>query len=328
MDRINRQARLRAITGPNGFNEVLAPEKYIERGTAVLLANQNALTMNPRREINYPSWHERYVSDPLKHGIKVPACWREDEAGFIFSDAELQIDGSGPQWSEYSFFTKKVNEMDNLNMVLPGYTGCVAEVHASPKTGTLVIKFQDAKADWDPDTNYERLYNSELIYQAWGDACTVHLANNPGDFCFRKLRYVIIDNIINQGTLWTIQDVLIAEGVSPVSIMAGNKERITFERGDDNTCSEWFKMLIGTANGRPVARMCADHAQALGKQVRKIYAWYHCPREMVGALVFELEDVEPVAIPADLAQRKQTRRDKLKAFGKSVVGSIKKQFRD
>lgn len=284
--------------------------------------------MNPRRDILYPDWHARYVSDPLKHGVKVPACWREDEAGFIFSDPELQIDGSGPQWSEYNFFTKKVHEMDQLKMLLPGITGCIAEVHASVKTGTLVIKFQDSMADWDPDTDPGRLHNSELIYQTWRDVCTLHLITHPGDFCLKKLKYVIIDNIINQGAIWTIQDVIIAEGGSSVSMRAGNKQRITFERGANDTCSDWFKMLMGTANARPVARMCADHAQTLGKQVRKIYAWYNCPDLMIGALAFELEDVAPLPIQPNLPFRKQSRKDKLKAFGKSVMGSIKKAFKE
>ncbi|KAJ8068145.1 hypothetical protein OCU04_003716 [Sclerotinia nivalis] len=328
MDKIDRPARLKAVNRMKGLSEVLAPERYLERGNAVLLANQTALNMDPRRDIQYPDWNIRYVNNPGGHGKETPECQEEDAMGFIFSDPELQLDGPGDHWSEYNFCTRIFDETEKAGMNLAETSGCIAEINVSVKTGTMIVKYQDVKADWDPDTDNARLYSSELMYQAWRDACTVHLTRNPGESHVRKLKYVIIDNIINQGTLWTIQDVLVSQGISPVSLLAGKKAKISYSitSGDNNICSDEFKMLLGTANGRTVVRMCADHAQTLGKQVKKIYAWYHYPQERAGALVFELEEVEPPARQSNLPKEKQSKSEKVKSFGKSVMGSITKRL--
>ncbi|KAF7865980.1 hypothetical protein EAF04_006143 [Stromatinia cepivora] len=355
MDEDYQAARLKAVNLQRGVNEILKREIYLERGNIVLLANQTALNMDPRRDIPYPDWNIRYVNTPGGHGKDNPDSLDMNAMGFIFSDPKLETEWSGDHWSIYNFTTRKVYEMARRGEDPLGF-GCVARIYVSVKTGTLIINIQDAEADFDPDSDTTRLYCSELMYQAWHDACTVHLTSNPGESHLRKLKYVIIHHIINHGTLWTIQDALISQGVSPVSILQCNDEKGTFTSCDDNTWSDEFKMLLGTANGRCVARMCADHAQTLGKQVKKVYAriyypayiWDRDPEDRIGALIFELEEVQssvrhdleemqlsakhdldeiqPPASQSNLPKRKQSNREKVKAFSKSVVGSIKKRF--
>ncbi|KAF7944162.1 hypothetical protein EAE96_010566 [Botrytis aclada] len=131
-----------------------------------------------------------------------------------------------------------------------------------------------------------RLYNSELIYQAWRDAVT---ANATGEYPkavskLTDLRYIIRAPIGNQGTFATMRDVLLSQGVSKVQLDSG----VTVKRTFDDPSSDEFKMLMGTVNGRPIGRLCADHAESLkGKQVQKIHVWNEFITSF-GALIFEL----------------------------------------
>ncbi|TGO24788.1 hypothetical protein BPAE_0095g00460 [Botrytis paeoniae] len=63
---------------------------------------------------------------------------------------------------------------------------------------------------------------------------------------------------------------------------------MTVKRTFDDPSSDEFKMLMGTVNGRPIGRLCADHAESLnGKQVQKIHVWNEFIPSF-GALIFEL----------------------------------------
>ncbi|TGO23758.1 hypothetical protein BPAE_0122g00140 [Botrytis paeoniae] len=270
MDEINQPSRLAATNSFHGMFEILSPERYLERGTAIITAIQAAINTNPAIDVSYPDWSIRYVNVHRVHNQVLP-----DLDGFnrVFSDPQLQIESAGAHWSFYTFFSRAVI---------------------------------DAADDVNVDT--QRFYNSELLCQGWRDACTAQLANGTtNESQHRKLKYIICGPIFNLGTLWTIRDVLTSQEVP--EFVAGQKSRFTV----DSSMGLELKMLMGNANGRPFGRLCADHAQTLGKkQIEKIHIFYPFTEPNEGTLVFELNEDSPVEI-----QRRPTARERIIALAKS-----------
>ncbi|KAF7951827.1 hypothetical protein EAE96_007125 [Botrytis aclada] len=304
MDKINRPDRLAATNDYDGMFEILSPEKYLERGTAILSTIQAAINASPGRDTPYPDWSTRYVNVHSLHNQVLP-----DLAGFnrVFSDPQLQIESAGAHWSFYTFFSRAATDaVDDVKSLLD--YDSVAQMFVSPKTGTAFMTFSNAAADIDiPGIDTQRLYNSELLYQGWRDACTVQLANGTtNESRLRKLKYIICGPIVNLGTLWTIRDVLTSQDVPHFA--AGQKSRFTV----DSSMSLELKILMGTANGRPFGRLCADHVQTLGKkQIEKIHIFFPFERNNEGTLVFELNEDSPLKI-----QRRPTAREKIIALSK------------
>ncbi|KAF7886609.1 uncharacterized protein EAF01_011287 [Botrytis porri] len=305
MDKINTPARLAATNDYPEMFQILSPEKYLERGTAVFNAIQTAINANPVVDVSYPDWNIRYVNIHRFHNQVLPYL-----AGFnlVFSDPQLQIESAGAHWSSYTFFSRAaIDAADDPNDLID--YDSVAQMFVSPKTGTAIMSFSNAAADTDiPDVDTPRLYNSELLYQGWRDACNAQLANGTmNESQLRKLKYIICGPIVNLGTLWTIRDVLTSQEVPEFA--AGQKSRFTV----DSSMSLELKMLIGTANGRAFGRLCADHAATLGKkQIEKIHIFYPFEEANEGTLVFELNEDSPVEI-----QRRPTARERIIALAKS-----------
>ncbi|TGO74728.1 hypothetical protein BELL_0260g00070 [Botrytis elliptica] len=305
MDKINRPDRLEATNNYPGMLEILSPERFLERGTAITTAIQAAINANPVIDVSYPDWSTRYVNIHSVHNQVLP-----DLDGFnrVFSDPELQIESAGAHWSFYTFFSRAAIDAEDDVSKLLDYDS-VAQMFVSPKTGTAFMTFSNAEADIDiPNVDTQRLYNSELLYQGWRDACAAQLANGTMNKSqLRKLKYIICGPIVNLGTLWTIRDVLTSQEVP--EFLAGQKSRFTV----DSSMSLELKLLMGTANGRPFGRLCADHAQTLGKkQIEKIHIFYPFTETNEGTLVFELNEDSPVEI-----QRRPTARERIIALAKS-----------
>ncbi|TEY40387.1 hypothetical protein BOTCAL_0434g00110 [Botryotinia calthae] len=305
MDRINRPGRLAATNNQIGYLSILSPEKYLERGTTIINGIQTAISTSPVRDVSYPDWNIRYVNVHKFHNQVLP-----DLDGFnrVFSDPQLQIESAGAHWSSYTIFSRaSIDAADDVNDLLD--YDSVAQMFISPKTGTAFMTLSVAESDIDiPGVNTQRLYNSELLYQAWRDACAAQLASgNTNESQLAKLKYIVCGPIVNLGTLWTIRDVLTSQQVPKFS--AGQKSRFTV----DSSMSVEFKMLMGTDNGRPFGRLCADHAQTLGKkQVDKIHIFYPFAEYNDGTLVFELIESLPLKI-----QRRPTAREKILAIAKA-----------
>ncbi|KAF5867631.1 uncharacterized protein Bfra_010606 [Botrytis fragariae] len=305
MDKINRPSRLAATNDYSGMFQILSPETYLERGTAILNAIQTAINNNPARDVPYPDWSTRYVNVHRLHNQVLP-----DLAGFnrVFSDPQLQIESAGAHWSFFTFFSRAATDAaDDVNKLID--YDSVAQMFVSPKAGTAIMTFSNAAADIDiPDVDTQRLYNSELLYQGWRDACTAQLANGTtNESQLRKLKYIICGPIVNLGTLWTIRDVLTSQEVPEFA--AGQKSRFTV----DSSMSLELKILMGTANGRPFGMLCADHAQTLGKkQIEKIHIFYPFTETNEGTLVLELNEDSPIKI-----QRRPTARERIVALAKS-----------
>lgn len=305
MDKINRPSRLAATNSLDGMFEILSPERYLERGTAILAAIQAVTNANPAIDISYPDWSIRYVNIDKGHNQVLPDL---DDYNRVFSDPQLQIESTGVHWSIYTIFTKAAVDASGDVDSLLDYDS-VAQMFLSPKTGTAFMTFSNTAADVDfPDVDRQRLFNSELLYQLWRDSCAAQLKNgHTNESQLRKLKYIICGPIVNLGTLWTIRDVLTSQEVPEFA--AGQKSRFTV----DSSMSLELNMLMGTANGRPFGRLCADHAQTLGKkQIEKIHIFYPFPDAKEGTLVFELNEGSPVEI-----QRRPTARERIIALAKS-----------
>lgn len=289
--------RLTLVNRNKGVLQVLAPTEYLQRGTNGLNALTNAIKANPRQDKCYPLWRIRYTNqcDGYLVGNAGQLC--DNGIASILADPQLQIEDKSRQWYIYDFYSKEVAKhraaYDNAGL------GNVAFIYAAAQRGTLIILNSSSESDVDiPGLNTPRLYNSELMFQAWRDTCNSHAAasaatnRNAGrststtDRTLQNLRFIIRAPIVNQGTHYTIEDVLETSGFTKAQIRAG--PRVTFSSSDENP--EAFSMLLGTANGLPVARMCADHAESLGgKTVHKVHVWYDMPGSRgYSALVYEL----------------------------------------
>ncbi|TEY87432.1 hypothetical protein BOTCAL_0002g00400 [Botryotinia calthae] len=285
---LNDPERLEEIYDPyedpddvaSGESEILAPIEYLERGNAVLKANRIAINNTPRREVAYPHWNIRY--------------------GMAKVLTELGIEYEGHHWSEYNLSSKEVVKPENKEKYQHLRFVNVAQIYASAKIATIFTSNQWEYADFDiPGVDTPRLWNSELLFQAWRDTCAAHSSQSGGDIQslqalqMKKLKYVIIAPISNDGTAITLSDALKIKGLS---IEDNELKMVTFSSNDISTASAEFRMLMGTANARPVARMLTDHAESLGaKRVVKIHACLLMPDYNLPMLAFELAGEDPPA---------------------------------
>ncbi|ESZ91214.1 hypothetical protein SBOR_8388 [Sclerotinia borealis F-4128] len=283
------------------IDEILTPEEYLRRGTAVLLANELAVTAIPQTEIQYPHWNNRYMNKLRGHSIPKAGILCDGGLAAIFSDPQLQIDDTDNHWYAYSFLSQEVARRKNKAKYAYLGTGNVASIFASAKAGTIIMLNSCTAADIPtPGQDTPRLYNSELMYQAWRDTCSAYSsAENSTALALQKsLKFIIRAPIANHGTYSTIEGLLDKRDLSTEEWEAG--PRVTYTVIDEHEVDnedrnmdmdkDAFAMLCGTANGRPVVRMCADHAQSLGgKRVVRVHVWYDMPKnEAFAALVFEL----------------------------------------
>lgn len=295
-----------------GESEILAPIEYLERGNAVLEANRIAINNTPHREVAYPHWNIRYVNVDGGH--------QRDEDSDFFSRygmakvlTDLGIEYEGHHWSEYNLSSKEVVKPENKEKYQHLRFVNVAQIYASAKIATIFTSSQWAYADFDiPGVDTPRLWNSELLFQAWRDTCAAHSSQSGGNIQslqalqMKKLKYVIIAPISNDGTAITLSDALKIKGLS---IEDNELKMVTFASNDISTASAEFKMLMGTANARPVARMLTDHAESLGaKRVVKIHACLLMPDYNSPMLAFELAGEDPIAPAPAPAPRKLGRK--------------------
>ncbi|KAI9641377.1 hypothetical protein NHQ30_010179 [Ciborinia camelliae] len=265
---------------------ILEPIEYLQRGTALLRANEVAVNAIPRKDVQYPHWSIRYVTEAGGHGLEDAGSLCNYGIGEILADPQLKINDEGKHWSNFNFFSKQVADARNRNVYVYLHVGSVVTTFVSARAQTIIMLNSSAQSDIDiPGEDIPRLYNSELMYQAWRDTCIAYQAGD-GDSEIKNLKFIIRAPIVNLGTNYMIEVILQALGLSEKEIVQG--PRLTFSSSDDN--ADAFKMLLGTDNGRPVARMCADHAESLGgKKVVKIHVWYEMPENIgASALVFEL----------------------------------------
>lgn len=321
MDRINeRVSRLTAVNRLSGFFEILQPEEYLERGAKVLRDLEHAIDAMPRRDVEYPDMHTRYTNPNVRRemGTHLQEFDGDDDTELILSDPKLRIDIQGNHWSHYDICSKgAVAKFAREGM---GQPRAVAALHVSVTKGTIVIPYTSTAEDLDiPGVNAPRLFCSELIYQAWRDACIYEMNRcNSQISRLSDLKYIVVTTIANDGTLWSIRDVLAAKGLPEAQTAARQPQTVTLE----DPSSIEFKILMGTVNGKPIARMCADHASTLGgKCIAKIHVWWPYGRyakEQGGALAFELSEIPPLR----WLKRTPTMRDKIKAKAKEVFGSF------
>lgn len=326
MDRTNnRPGRIQATTNNHArrHSRVLPPDVYIQRGDKVLRTLKDALHTLPHRDVDYPHWQTRYTNVDGTHSENIPNA----DFNQIFRDRQMSINGNGTHWSSYRVFSKGAVQEQTPDNLTDAYL--VAGILVSARTGTMIVTMANSNADIDiPNVQTQRLFNSEIMYQIWRDACTVQMEH--GISLIKTLKNVIITSIVNFGTNWSIRDVLVYNGLQE-KVPRDNIARITL----DDPSSEDFQMLMGTDNGRPVGMMCADHVQTLGaKTVKNIHVWYPYERSIadLAALAFELEEYTPTpgytptpasaSVPVPGIARRPTVSDKLKAGAKKVFGSL------
>ncbi|TGO25755.1 hypothetical protein BPAE_0073g00210 [Botrytis paeoniae] len=249
-----------------GESEVLTPIEYLERGHAVLEANRTAINNTPHQDVAYPDWNIRYVNVDGGHDRGISEFFSRYGMATVLT--ELGIEHEGYYWSRYNLSSKEVVNPANKEKYQDLRSVSVAAIYASAKFGTIFTLNQWADADFDnPDVYTPRLWNSELLFQAWRDTCAAYVSPIGGDMQIlrplqmKKLKYVIIAPISNNGTYTTICDALKIKGLS----IEDNKfNMVTFSCNDISTASAEFTMLMGTTNARPVARMLTDHVESLG----------------------------------------------------------------
>ncbi|TGO48368.1 hypothetical protein BCON_0242g00040 [Botryotinia convoluta] len=303
---LNDPERLRQTYDPyedpdnytTGESEVLTPTKYLERGYVVLEANRIAINNTPHKDISYPDWNIRYVNVDGGHDWEISEFFSRYGMATILR--EFGIEHEGYHWSKYNLSSKEVVNPANKEKYRDLRSVNVAAIYASAKIGTIFTPNQWADADFDiPDVDTPRLWNSELLFQAWRDTCAAYVSPIGGDIQIlqslqmKKLKYVIIAPISNDGTSKTISDAFKIKGLS---IEDNKSNMVTFSCNDISTASAEFTMLMGTTNARPVARMLTDHVESLGaKRVVKIHAWLFMPEFECPMLVFELAGEDPPA---------------------------------
>ncbi|KAF5871388.1 uncharacterized protein Bfra_007904 [Botrytis fragariae] len=288
MDNImNRPERLSEVNQDKGLGEILTPAEYRNRGIKVIRAIEDAIHTIPRQDTPYPDWNIRYFNPGGGHGKDSVERLCFGAFRNILTDPKHPIDFEGYHWSDFNFHSKEYTNR-GFDAVWPQFN-CVCNVWVSAKVGTVIVQMSDTKTDLDiPGLDTPRLYNSELIYQAWRDAVTANVTGElPPVRIVSKLtdlKYIIRAPIGNSGTLATMRDVLLSQGVSKDQL----ESRVTVKRTFDDPSSDEFKILMGTVNGRPIGRLCADHAESLnGKQVQRIHVWNEFIPSF-GALIFEL----------------------------------------
>lgn len=320
MNRINeRVSRLSVVNRRSGFFEILQPEDYLERGTKVLQDMERALARRPRRDVEYPWFVHRYESPSVGKamGSGPQAFEGDNDTEFILHDAKLRININGHHWYHYDICSNEAVAKAAREGRQPQ---AVAALHVSVRTGTIVIPWLSTAEDLDtPGVDNPRLFSSELIYQAWSHSC-MHAGDgrNGSIALIAELQTIVLTTIANEGTLWSIRDVFAAQRLpEPLGFNEGT-QTVTLE---DQSSIE-FKILMGTVNGKPIARMCADHAATLGgKRIVRIHAWWPYGRyaaEQGGAMAFELSATAP--LPTIV--RRPTMSDKIKKGAKKVFGSL------
>lgn len=299
---MNRPERLNEVNRDKGLGEILTPAEYRDRGIKVIRAIEDAIYTIPRQDTPCPDWNIRYFNPGGRHGQDSIERLCFGAMRNILTDPKHSIDFEGYHWSNFNFHSKEYTNR-GFDTVWPQFN-CVCNVWVSAKVGTVIVQMSDTKTDLDiPGLDTPRLYNSELIYQAWRDAVTANVTG-PSPQVVSKLtdlKYIIRAPIGNSGTLATMRDVLLSQGVSKVQLESGVMVKRTF----DDPSSDEFKMLMGTVNGRPIGRLCADHAESLnGKQVQQIHVWNEFIPSF-GALIFELGEEKALT---ELERAQNTRR--------------------
>ncbi|KAF7865959.1 hypothetical protein EAF04_006123 [Stromatinia cepivora] len=233
--------------------QVLSQEQYHRRGQTAVTANIDAIDSDPRNETSYPDWSIRYANLGGSNEVRNAGSLYDGFMAEILADPALNIDDTS-NWSAYNFYTKSV----------------------ASRLGNLAYD--------SVGTNIPRLYNSELMYQSWRDACNAYSRSGAGDQ-MKNLKFIIRGPIVNEGTHNTIEDLLETD-FSDHQLYLGAKATYSAT----GTTTSFFKILMGTDNGIPVARMCTDHAESLGgKRVDKIHVWNYIPGSFgTDVLVFEL----------------------------------------
>ncbi|QSZ29340.1 hypothetical protein DSL72_003854 [Monilinia vaccinii-corymbosi] len=282
--------RLALVNRTTGLLEVLTPTEYLDRGNALHCAIHAAVNAQPQVDVASPNWHDRYMNRadyPEKPEELFPGGVPE-----LLTHPTLHIDQYlSSDWSIHSFYSRGFFAQPGNGSPYDADNGIgnVVDTLASARARTMIVLNQGAEPDVDVDMPGRnpppRLNCSELIYQAWRDSCRRASARNWPRY-LRCLKFVVVAQIVNRGTYYTIQDVLRMRGLSGNAMYAAAGEAFSASGKDGRA----FRMLLGTVNGRPIARMCADHAESLGgKRVVKIHVWHDMPgRRGMSALVFEL----------------------------------------
>ncbi|KAG4026773.1 hypothetical protein MFRU_036g00070 [Monilinia fructicola] len=262
---------------------------FLQRGTALLLANKTAVDANPRKDVQYPNWGVRYVNN--RQGIHT--FRRVDElcnngVGIMLTEPPLQVEYQGGHWSAWTFLSKEFVAKQRRSQHTTLGAGFIFNGFASAKVGTMLILNTQTGADVDtPGQQTSRLYCSELMYQAWRDTCLASSEARDAHLPAGGLKFVVIALVVNQGTCSTMRHVVELRRLLGPPTEAGP---VTFSSSDEDEHLDAFRMLVGTDNGQPVARLCADHAESLGaKQIVKVHVWSEMPcNPEFGALAFEL----------------------------------------
>ncbi|KAF7943085.1 hypothetical protein EAE96_011028 [Botrytis aclada] len=282
---LNDPERLRQTYDPykdshnynTGDLEVLTPTEYLERGILVLEANRIAINNTPHLDVVYPDWNIRYVNVDGGHDFEISEFLSRYGMAKVLT--KFGIEHEGKYWSRYSLSSKEVVNPTNKGKYQHLRSLNVAEIYASAKFGTMFTLNQWAAADLDITNIFTpRLWNSELLFQAWRDTCYAYVSPTGEDM-----------EIVFPSQMRKLKG---------LSIKDNKYNMVTFSCNDISTASADFTMLMGTTNARPVARMLTDHVESLGaKRVAKIHVWLSIPECKCPMLIFELAKDPPPPAP-------------------------------
>ncbi|RAL63615.1 hypothetical protein DID88_003659 [Monilinia fructigena] len=271
------------------MSEISVEPYYLQRGTELLLANKTAVDANPQKDVEYPDWSDRYVNE--KEGVHDEdglEDYCENSFSIMLTEPKINLEPIGRHWSGWTFLNKEFISNSNTPKYKAYDSGWIFGGSASAKLDTMIVVYTKSAVDVDtPKNNTTRLYCSELMYQAWRGTCLASSETRDKDLPMGGLKFIAIGLISNRGTYLAIQNAVELRSRSDPSMGEGS---VTFSSSDENEDLDIFRMLVGTDNGRPVVRMCADHAKSLGgKQIVKVHVWNNMPYSPgFGGLVFEL----------------------------------------
>ncbi|KAB8291584.1 hypothetical protein EYC80_006384 [Monilinia laxa] len=221
------------------MSETSTEPNYLQRGTALLLANKIAVDANPQKDVEYPDWSDRYVNETEGfHDYSEMENYCDCGFATMLKEPKIHVEPKGNHWSVWTLICKEF--IDSMNTTKS--RSWVFGSYASAKVDTMVIIYTNTAADVDdPDLNTSRLYCSELMYQTWRGTCLASSETRDKDLPMGGLKFIAVGLISNLGTYATIQNAAESRGRSDSS----TEGSITFSSSDENEDLATFQMLVG-----------------------------------------------------------------------------------
>ncbi|EFR02320.1 hypothetical protein MGYG_05317 [Nannizzia gypsea CBS 118893] len=236
---------------------ILTWEEYMEDGAKVINRLKDALK-NKKPDVSAVDIEPRYKVEHA-HQVIGKVVKNKPNVKWDFWKA-TRLDQS----AEYDRTVVKIHPADNNDQQKPQQDSndpnkdVISDNYYNKAQKTMVVAWSDVNID-NTQPEDTQLRWSDVTFEGWKE--------HAGDDA-KNLRWIVRNNIINQGTIATIREALRRTG-------RNTDKRAEFAPDpNDNTMNEAFTALAGTPNVKGVFHMLADHHNELGGlTIKKIYAF-------------------------------------------------------